>query len=101
MKQKVFPTAVVAAYDEIAISAMFVLKKNGILVPNDISIIGINNIPYSEYCSTSLTTVESFSLEQCEAVVEALFEDIFHGISTTGYIKMKPRIVIRESVSQI
>lgn len=96
---KELPTAVVAAYDEIAIAAIHMLEKNGIRVPEDISVVGINNIAYSEYCSPPLTTVEIFSDEQCSAIVESLFEKIFYEMNFASYIETIPKLIVRKTTA--
>lgn len=55
-KNKV-PSALFAASDPIAIGALRALSQNGIKVPEDISIIGFDNIETANYTSPPLTTI--------------------------------------------
>lgn len=50
------PSAIFAANDEMAIGIIKVLTKHGIRVPNDISIVGFDNIVLSEIITPELTT---------------------------------------------
>jgi len=43
------PTAIFAAYDDFAYSAYKVLTGRGFRIPDDISVIGFDNLPLSEY----------------------------------------------------
>ncbi len=52
------PTAFIAANDPIAIGALRAFKEEGYLVPDDIAIIGFNDINIAEYISPALTTVK-------------------------------------------
>lgn len=70
------PEALIAAYDEVALSAIFVLEQNGISVPDDISVVGINDIPFAAYSSIPLSTVAIGSNGQFERAVERLFAKI-------------------------
>jgi DNA-binding LacI/PurR family transcriptional regulator len=51
------PTAVFAASDELAIGAYRALAEHNLSVPNDISVVGFDNIEASAYTTPSLTTV--------------------------------------------
>ncbi|CAH9051814.1 putative HTH-type transcriptional repressor ExuR [Pseudoalteromonas holothuriae] len=50
--------ALFAASDLIAIGAIRALQEAGILVPNDVRVVGFDNIPAASYVSPSLTTIE-------------------------------------------
>jgi LacI family transcriptional regulator len=51
------PTAIFAATDEMAIGAMHTLQDNGLRVPEDISIISVDNIRMASMVRPQLTTV--------------------------------------------
>lgn len=51
------PTAIFAATDSIALYVMDILGTNGFSIPDDISIIGIDNVSFSAHSSIKLTTV--------------------------------------------
>jgi len=52
-------TAVLAASDAIAIGAMKAIKDRGLRIPEDISIIGINDTEMSAYTTPALTTMHA------------------------------------------
>lgn len=56
-KDKIMPTAFVAANDTIAIGAMKALKEYGFKIPDEISIIGFDDIPFGRVLDKSLTTM--------------------------------------------
>ena len=65
-------TALICAYDNIAFGAIKELKKAGLRVPNDVSVIGMDNINIGKYADTSLTTIDSNPEEVCAAAWKLL-----------------------------
>jgi LacI family repressor for deo operon, udp, cdd, tsx, nupC, and nupG len=51
------PTAIFCFSDEIALGCMYALRQHGFEIPNDVSVIGFDNIPFARYLMPSLTTV--------------------------------------------
>ena len=69
-----YPTAILAAYDHIAIGIIKCLKHHGLQVPEDISVVGINDIGIVSYLEPSLSTVRTYSEDACEAAVELVMK---------------------------
>lgn len=67
------PTALIAAYDEVAYGLIATLRERGIRVPEDISVIGINDIPTSKFLDTPLTTLQNDTEEICCRALELLY----------------------------
>lgn len=51
------PTAVIAGYDHIAIGLICAFRERGIRVPEDISVIGMDDIPVLPYFSPALSSI--------------------------------------------
>jgi LacI family transcriptional regulator len=51
------PDAIYAASDDIALGAIIALREHGYKVPEDVSVVGFDNIELTRYTSPSLTTV--------------------------------------------
>ena len=94
-------TAVVSGYDLIALGAMKELKNRGILVPEDVSVVGIDNISVSGYAATSLTTIDTTTDDITVIAYELLSKKIknryFHAKQN---IIIKPRVIVRESIAE-
>lgn len=58
LKNRILPSAMVIASDDIAIGCIKALSEKGILVPKDVSIVSIDNDPCSLFTIPSLTTVD-------------------------------------------
>lgn len=71
-------TAVVTLNDLMAIGAIRELKKHGIRVPEDVSVIGCDNIQIGKYIYPSLSTVDTRAFETGKCMTMALIEKIEH-----------------------
>lgn len=94
-------SAVICAYDNIAIGAVKELKRNGLCVPDDVSVIGFDNISSGYYAETALTTIDSKQKEVCAAAWELLKQKIDNPYKCKRYNKIiNAELVVRESVSK-
>ncbi|BCZ47761.1 transcriptional regulator RbsR [Clostridium gelidum] len=76
LKLKDRPTAVFAAGDKIAIGAINAVKEAGLSVPDDISIIGFDDIEVARYITPKLTTIRQNCNEIGKTAVDLLVEQI-------------------------
>lgn len=70
------PTAIITASDSLAIGALQVMNDQGIKVPDDIEIVGINNVNVSKYVSPPLTTYGIHLDEIAKNIINLLMERI-------------------------
>lgn len=92
------PTAILAANDSFAIGIIHKLTEAGIRVPEEISVMGINDLSISRYVSPSLSTVHAFTEEMGEMGVNLLDERIKNpGIAKR--ILLSTELVIRQSTA--
>jgi LacI family transcriptional regulator len=68
------PTAFFAANDSIAIGSLRALHEEGISVPDQVNIIGVNDISVSKYIYPPLSTVKIFTELMGETAVDLLVE---------------------------
>ena len=66
------PTAVFCVSDELAIGCMHELQLAGVGVPDDISVVGFDDIRYAEVTNPPLTTVRQPAEEMGERIVQKL-----------------------------
>ena len=93
------PTAVFAAYDGIAMGAMRSIREHGLRIPEDISVIGMDDCKECAYVDVSLSSVSSYNEGLCEIVVDILFDRILNGqIGKKKHIKVSAEFIRRESV---
>lgn len=67
---------VIAADDILAIGAMKYAQRRGLLIPNDISVIGYNNSVLTNCCSPELTSVDNCLEMQTHQLVQTLLHVI-------------------------
>ncbi|PLR82920.1 LacI family transcriptional regulator [Bacillus canaveralius] len=97
MRQAPGVTAVFAASDEIAIGALSKAYQLGIKVPDDLSIIGYDNLSIAEMSAPPLTSVAQPLAEMGEMATKMLFEMMETGQSVESRI-MPHQIIERNSV---
>ena len=92
-------TAIFCAYDYIALGAIKQLIDKGYSVPEDFSVIGIDNINVSKYISRSLTTIDSHTEEQCRIICELMKKKLENKFSQNkSNIHIKSDLIIRDTV---
>lgn len=91
------PTAYIADNDLIALGAMKAMVKSGIRIPEDVSIIGFDDLPYAAIAFPPLTTVHVPKQEMGRIVAQRLME-IIKGNTASTKIQVSTSFVERESV---
>lgn len=93
------PTAVFAANDLIAMGALGALREAGIRVPEDVAIVGFDDIPAAKLVTPPLTTVTQFPEQLGRRAAEMLFERLDGTITGGGRCELMPHeLIFRESV---
>lgn len=92
------PSAIFFSNDDLALEAMSYLSSRGIRVPEDLSIMGYNNIDKSETSAIPLTTVTQDFYEMSRIATRALVQKIEgNGINHPVQLFVKPRLILRSS----
>lgn len=87
--------AVFAASDVAAIGAMHALQKLGRHIPEEVAIVGFDDIPAANLSSPPLSTVRQDSRKAGETLVEAAVEAVEFGTARNQLLPVK--LVVRES----
>ncbi|MEK4509659.1 LacI family transcriptional regulator [Paenibacillus anaericanus] len=90
------PRAIFAASDLIAIGAMRALKENKLSVPEDVAIIGCDDIEACKYTSPAITTIKQ-NKDKIGKLASLMLYDLINNQSVTGNVVVEPELVIRES----
>ena len=96
-----YPTALFVATDEIALGCYKAAKEFNKKIPEDISIIGFNNLDMSEYMIPSLTSVQVYMDNIINETVNLLKERMIHNKNYTKKILLETKIIERDSVKQL
>jgi LacI family transcriptional regulator len=98
-KQKPF-TAIFAYNDISAIGAIRAIQEQGLRVPEDISVVGFDDVPGAAFHSPSLTTVRQPLKRMGEVAAESLLERIEGQKEYLPEIAIEPELVVRESTAK-
>ncbi len=91
------PTAVLASNDLTAIGMMRAVRRAGLAVPRDISIVGFDDLRLAEFIEPPLTTVRLSRQELAELAFQALLSDLGDQPSPRRDYTVETHLVIRES----
>lgn len=90
------PTAIFAGNDLSAISTMDTARSMGLTVPDDLSVIGFDNVPESALVDPPLTTIAQ-PLQRMGAEALRLLIDLIRGVERDTHIRLPTELVIRAS----
>jgi DNA-binding LacI/PurR family transcriptional regulator len=89
------PDGVVAASDVIAMSTLLALARKSIAVPEQVRIVGYDDLPIATRISPRLTTIRQDFATGATHLIDCLFQRI--GGEESASIVMKPELIKRES----
>lgn len=98
---EILPTAVLGANDHTAIGAINYLQEHDFLVPEDISVMGIDDIKIAKYYNPKLTTIRQELSAMGQEAVKLLFEYIANPDLKAKKLVMDQKLIIRDSVKKI
>ena len=92
------PTAVFCCSDTIAVGAYQAIQQQGLRIPQDLSIMGYDDIELARYLSPPLSTICQPKAELGKLAVEALLQRIKNPNENYRTLVLEPTCVLRESV---
>lgn len=95
------PTCVFVTNDDMAVGAIRACNDLGFRVPEDISILGYDDMGYSKYLVPQLTTIRKPTLQLIENGVKALLELLQDKETTPRREIYMPALIVRESVKDL
>ena len=94
------PTAIFAANDSLAVGCYKAVQEKGLHIPEDISIIGFNDISMAKYMIPPLSTVHVYMKFMGEQAVTLLAERISTEREISMHISIPAELVLRDSVGK-
>ncbi len=91
------PDAVFATRDELAIGVIKFLKKSGIRIPDDVSVIGFDNDPMGIACEPELTTVNQLVPRMASVTFDLLRNHISNDVLEPEQKVLHAEIIMRGS----
>jgi len=91
------PTAIFASNDQTAMGVYLAAKDAGLRIPEDLSVIGFDNLRESVYLEPSLTTIDQFISKMGTVAVEMLVQLINGEVLENDLHKFQTKLVVRDS----
>lgn len=91
------PTAIFAHNDSIAIGALGVLREHGLDCPDDMSLIGYNDVPLTAHIHPPLTTIRLPGYELGRLAAELVVTPGDGADGMAGSVQLAPQLVVRSS----
>ncbi|SHE73282.1 LacI family DNA-binding transcriptional regulator [Clostridium fallax] len=100
LQNKNRPTAYFIANDSMAIGAYKAISEAGLKIPNDISIIGFNDISTAQFIIPPLTTVKVYTEFMGETAVDLIIERIKKDREISKKVIIPTKLIKRDSVEK-
>ena len=91
------PTAVMAAIDLLAFGVLQALLRHGLRVPDDMSLVGYDDIPFARQLQVPLTSVRRPHHKMGTTAAEMLTNAISGRVPERRHVVFQPDLVVRES----
>lgn len=95
------PTAVFVAADEIAVGVLNAASQIRLPVPDELSIVGFDDIPAASHVTPRLTTVHTPLAKLAEAATNSLLSGLGGDQSSSGPVVVPVTLVVRESTAAL
>jgi len=95
------PSAIFVCNDMMAMGVINAANAKGIRIPEDLSIIGYDDIHIAKFMSPSLTTIHQPKYRLGKAAVEALLNRLEKGATDPQVVQLEPTLVERDTVLKI
>ncbi|OAB45601.1 LacI family DNA-binding transcriptional regulator [Paenibacillus antarcticus] len=95
------PTAVFVAGDHLALGAMRAARERGLRIPNDLSIVGFDNIELSQYITPALTTIAQDTALMGSKAADILIQSIDDPSQVLESVVLPVRLIVRDSCSSV
>lgn len=96
------PTAIYCGYDDIACAAMTTFRAQGFRIPEDLSVIGFDNVTISGFTTPTLTTIEQDRVAIGEKAADTLIKMIEgKDIDQPVDMRIPTKLIVRNSCARI
>jgi len=95
------PTGIFAQNDSMAIGALHLATERGLRCPDDISIVGYNDVPLTAYLTPALTTIKLPGYEVGRLAAEMAASLIEDRTQSPSAVTLAPELIVRQSTRAI
>jgi LacI family transcriptional regulator len=97
LKRRTRPNGVFCHNDVVAIGAMKATLDAGFSVPDDIAIVGYDNVRYSQYLQVPLTSIDQSTAAMGESAATLVLDLVAKTVEKPKTILLTPSLVVRQS----
>lgn len=91
------PRALFCASDTMAMGALLALNEAGYAVPDEVALVGFDDLPAAQYTIPPLTTVRQPVYEKGQAAIDLLIDHIENAEPNPEHTELEPELVVRQS----
>lgn len=93
------PDAIFSSSDFSALGAIEEIKAHGLKIPEDISVAGFSNEPFTRFMELSITSVDQSPIEMGRIAAQVFLEEAGNGkkIKSEKQVVLSPELIIRDS----
>lgn len=93
------PDAIFSSSDFTALGAIQEIKEQGLRIPEDISVVGFSNEPFTKFMELSITSVDQSPIEMGRIAANKFLEEVESNqkSKTKESIVLQPELIIRDS----
>lgn len=99
LRQSILPDAVLAANDTLALGVVRAALTDGIRVPDDLAVTGIDDIEFARVFSPTLTTVSLRARRRGQLAAQLLLDRMNSPSAPPQIASVTPRLIVRETTS--
>lgn len=92
-------TALFAQNDRMAVGAIRALREHGLRVPEDVSVIGFDDMPLASYFDPPLTTMHQDTFRIGQAAAQLMLEELSEPKAPRQQISIPAELVLRKSTA--
>lgn len=91
------PTALFVSNNLMTVGAMEAIHKQGLRIPEDMAIIGFDDLPWAETLDPPLTVVRQPAYEVGRAAAELLLKRLSNPAAPAAWLRLRPKLILRSS----
>lgn len=93
------PDAIFSSSDFTALGAIQEIRERGLRIPEDISVIGFSNEPFTKFMELSITSVDQSPTEMGRITAQVFLEEVNNGkkIKSEKHVVLTPELMVRQS----
>jgi LacI family transcriptional regulator len=95
------PSAIFSCNDDMALAAIDIFKSRGIRVPEDISIVGFDDIAIASQVTPPLTTLRVPIAEMSRKAVDSVINAVENGDKSQSLVSLPTKLIVRSSCTRL